>query len=461
MLEVEQILHERYQLHRQLGDNGIRQTWLAKDLQANDNDSSFVVVKLLAFGGKVQWEDLKLFEREAQILQQLNHPRIPKCLDYFSIDDSSLWFALVQRYIPGESLKEKLIKSHRFTEKQVRKIAEDVLSILLHLHKLNPPILHRDIKPSNLIWGEDDEVYLIDFGAVQDKASKEGATFTVVGTYGYAPMEQFGGRAVPASDFYALGTTLIHLLTGIAPADLPQKELRIQFADKVNVNSSFIYWLEKMTEPSPEKRFTTAEDAFTGLKENRVGIRAIIQGVRQPINSRVVVSKSHRNLKIKLPPKTKSSGDVLLYTGGFMFTLVSGLIIMMLTLLFGIGMGNPVLVLFMSPLILAWIAFVDQLLGNVLARQIINITPDFFEIEVLIFNFRRHRKYGRTADIQDVFQSVIHTGKTSFIPSENQSEQEMVTIQTDDRRYSFGLGLSAIECVWLAQEIKDWLKANG
>jgi hypothetical protein len=124
-------------------------------------------------------------------------------------------------------------------------------------------------------------------------------------------------------------------------------------------------------------------------------------------------------------------------------------------------MGNPVLVLFMSPLILAWIAFADQLLGNVLARQIINITPDFFEIEVLIFNFRRHRKYGRTPDIQDVFQSVIHTGKTSFIASENQSEQEMVTIQTDDKRYSFGLGLSAIECAWLAQEIKDWLKANG
>jgi serine/threonine protein kinase len=146
----------------------------------------------LAFGGQIQWEDLKLFEREAQILKQLNHPRIPDYRDYFCIDDRSLWFGLVQKYIPGCSLKEQLASGKRFTERQVRKIAESVLKILIHLHELNPSVLHRDIKPSNLIWGEDEQVYLVDFGAVQDRAAKEGATFTVVGTYGYAPMEQFG-----------------------------------------------------------------------------------------------------------------------------------------------------------------------------------------------------------------------------------------------------------------------------
>jgi serine/threonine protein kinase len=266
MLQAEQILQNRYQLQRQLGNNGVRQTWLATDLQAIDADNSQVVVKLLAFGGTVQWEDLKLFEREAQILKQLNHSRIPKYIDYFCIDDRSLWFGLIQEYIPGESLKEQLVQGKRFTEKQVRKIAAEILNILMHLHELNPAVLHRDIKPSNLIWGEDNHIHLVDFGAVQDRATKEGVTFTVVGTYGYAPMEQFGGRAVPASDLYALGATLVHLLTGTSPSELPQKDLRIQFTERVNISPSFVNWLQKMVEPAPEQRFVTAREALDSLK---------------------------------------------------------------------------------------------------------------------------------------------------------------------------------------------------
>ncbi|MEH1859546.1 MAG: serine/threonine-protein kinase [Nostoc sp.] len=266
MLQPEQILQDRYQIQRQLGNNGIRQTWLAKDLQASNGENSTVVVKLLAFGGTVQWDDLKLFEREAQILKQLNHPRIPRYIDYFCIDDRTLWFGLIQEYIPGESLKEKLAVGKRFSEKRARKIAVEVLNILTYLHELNPGVLHRDIKPSNLIWGDDNRIYLVDFGAVQDKAAREGVTFTVVGTYGYAPMEQFGGRAVAASDLYALGATLIHLLTGTSPCDLPQQDLRLQFTDRVNLSPSFVSWLQKLIEPAPEQRFTSASQALNALK---------------------------------------------------------------------------------------------------------------------------------------------------------------------------------------------------
>ncbi len=264
MLEAEQILHERYQLKQQLGHNAGRQTWLAEDIGVSPPE--LVVVKLLAFGGDVNWDDLKLFEREAQVLKQLNHPRIPKYLDYFNIDDRVLWFGLVHNYIPGSSLKEQLNQGKRFTEGEVRQIAVDVLKILEFLHQLNPAVLHRDIKPSNLILRDDGQIYVIDFGSVQDRASKEGATFTVVGTYGYAPMEQFGGRAVPASDLYGLGATLIHLLTGTAPADLPQRNLRICFKDQVNLSANLISWIQKLTEPAPEQRFKSASEAILALE---------------------------------------------------------------------------------------------------------------------------------------------------------------------------------------------------
>jgi serine/threonine protein kinase len=179
--------------------------------------------------------------------------------------------------------------------KQVRKIAVDVLKILEFLHQLNPAVLHRDIKPSNLIWGEDEQIYLVDFGAVQDRAAKEGATFTVVGTYGYAPMEQFGGRAVPASDLYALGATLIHLLTGTAPADLPQRNLRICFEDQVSLSPNMVSWIEKLTEPAPEQRFKSASEHF------RPGIRYGAQhSYKKPVGeaspSQFVNTSGHGNI---------------------------------------------------------------------------------------------------------------------------------------------------------------------
>ncbi len=263
MLQAEQLLQGRYQLKQKLAQNGSRQTWLAADLATPEQ--TLVIVKFLAFVGDVQWDDLKLFEREAQVLKQLNHSQIPKYWDYFCINEQFLYFGLVQEYIPGLSFKELLNQGKKFTEQQVRQIAVDVLNILIYLHELNPPVLHRDIKPSNLIWSENEQIYLVDFGAVQDKAAKEGATFTVVGTYGYTPMEQFGGRAVPASDLYALGATLIHLLTGIMPADLPQRNLQLQFADRVSSSPSLVWWLQQLSEPV-ERRFSTARIALLALE---------------------------------------------------------------------------------------------------------------------------------------------------------------------------------------------------
>ncbi len=264
MLQAEQILSDRYQLKQKLGQNAGRQTWLADDIQTQPPTP--VIVKLLAFGGEIQWDDLKLFEREAQVLKQLSHSRIPQYRDYFHIDDRSLWFGLVQEYIPGSSLKDVLSEGKKFTEAEIRQIATQILKILTYLHQLNPPVLHRDIKPSNLIFGKNGQVYLVDFGAVQDRAAKEGGTFTVVGSYGYAPVEQFGGRAVPASDLYALGATLIHLITGTAPADLPQNNLRIQFADRVSLSRHLVAWIEKLTDPSVEGRYKTAEEALAALR---------------------------------------------------------------------------------------------------------------------------------------------------------------------------------------------------
>lgn len=110
------------------------------------------------------------------------------------------------------------------------------------------------------------EVYLVDFGSVQTIA-RTSSTMTVVGSYGYMPPEQFNGRATCASDLYSLGATLIYLVTGQHPGDLPQTDLRIEFEQAANISLGFSSWLRHMTEPIMSQRLPSTEDAMRTLEE--------------------------------------------------------------------------------------------------------------------------------------------------------------------------------------------------
>lgn len=296
-----QLLNNRYQLIHLVSKNAGQQTWFATDTASRSQDQ--VVVKLLTINPYMEWDRAELFEREVKILRKLNHPRIPSYRDYF-IQDQVLgskfsWFCLVQSQVPGQSLQQLLKQGKHFTEAEVEKIAIAVLHILIYLHDFEPPILHRDIKPSNLILGEDNQVYLVDFGSVQDQAFSQNTTFVVVGTYGYVPMEQFGGQAVPASDLYALGASLIHLLTGVSPADLPHDNARIQFTHGVSVDRAFVNWIRNLTEPDLSNRFSTARLALDALKNlDKLGMPLIH---RQPKGSCIQLEKSIDQLDVLIP----------------------------------------------------------------------------------------------------------------------------------------------------------------
>jgi len=170
-----------------------------------------------------------------------------------------------------------------------------LLDILVYLHDRHPPVIHRDIKPSNILLGDRSghsigQVYLVDFGSVQTLATRAGQTMTVVGTYGYMPPEQFGGSAVPASDLYSLGCTAISLLTSSHPADLPQLNLQIQFAQEVNLSPDFISWLQKITHPSLDQRFTQVETAKQELNQSRlIKLKSSPLAPQKPMNTRLLV----------------------------------------------------------------------------------------------------------------------------------------------------------------------------
>ena len=267
----QEILANRYKCDRRLGKQAGRQTLLARDLKTQQQ----VVVKLLSFSSDFNWEDLKLFEREVETLKSLSHPAIPQYLDSFEIDTPSRkGFALVQTYIQAKSLQEYLSDGRTFSENEVKQLATALLDILAYLHQRQPPVIHRDIKPSNILLKNRSgnsvgEVYLVDFGAVQTLATQQGKTVTVVGTYGYMPPEQFGGRAVPASDLYGLGATLIALITKQHPADLPQQDLQLEFEQFTELSPAFTSWLKWMTHPSLDRRPASVQIAKEVLVKPR------------------------------------------------------------------------------------------------------------------------------------------------------------------------------------------------
>jgi serine/threonine protein kinase len=298
---IGQVLCDRYQIERQLGQKTGRRTFLAIDLQTELP----VVIKLLIFNNEFIWDDLKLFEREAETLKHLDLPAIPRYLDYFEFDLPKLkGFALVQTYIDAPSLEEVVSSGRRFTESDLQALATSLLDILDYLHSLQPPVIHRDLKPSNILLANRSgnrigEVYLVDFGSVQNVAAKDGGTMTVVGTYGYMPMEQFGGKTVPASDLYSLGATLIYTITGTHPADLPQDDGKIQLPVN-NLSKSWRRWLETITEVSLKKRFAdvnTAKLALARLDDRNLIVR------EKPYGSKIVLTKKADTIDILIPDR--------------------------------------------------------------------------------------------------------------------------------------------------------------
>ncbi|ELS01793.1 serine/threonine protein kinase [Xenococcus sp. PCC 7305] len=477
MWEAGQVISDRYKLKEKFGNSIGRQTWLAQDLASET--SELVIIKLLTFGGNIQWDDVRLFEREAQILQQLNHGQIPKYKDYFSVDEQTLWFGLVEEYIAGNSLKQLLETGTRFGEAEVIKIAQDVLQTLIYLHSFNPPILHRDIKPSNLLLGDDNKVYLVDFGAVQDSFASEGTTFTVVGTYGYAPLEQFGGKTVPASDLYALGITIIHLLTRTAPSNLPNKDLRIQFRDRVTVSPQLANWLDKMIVPAVERRFQTAIAALRYLPDTSQELKTVSSNNvnykldnfnqsdqrNKPAISNIKIKKNSNFIEVIIPDQgfTKIDNFVsslvdninnlipLFVVGGIMIIFSRGIIILLLKILL-----SPTVFLV---LIILWL--VNSNFRNLFIATKIKCDRQQFSIVNSFFGFTKTYR-GITSAINDV--------SIKYVPQNKKQDSlkiDSLIINTEstsklhaNNTYILGHNLSEPELLWLVQELRNWLNNN-
>ena len=294
------ILGGRYRLVELLGQGAGGSTWRASDASGGTQ----VVVKALELRRLEGWKDVELLEREARVLRSLDHERIPRYVDSFREEqDGAAVFVLVQEYIPGTSLQDWVANGWRGTETEIREIGAQILRILGYIHSLQPPLVHRDLNPRNLIRREDGQIFLVDFGGVQDAIRLEsGSSTTVIGTPGYVPMEQYVGRATVRSDHYAFAATLLFLLSHRSPADFPLSNLKIDFSALSGLSRDLELILANWLEPDEARRTLRPEDALA-LLEGREPQPGQPAGAstwrRKPHGSRVEVTETADSLIVR------------------------------------------------------------------------------------------------------------------------------------------------------------------
>ena len=262
-------LAERYRIIRVLGSGGFGQTFVAEDTQ-RPNCPKCVVKQLKPVSQSPKFLKIarRLFETEVSTLLKLGqHDRIPQLLDSFEQGNE---FYLVQEFIEGEPLSKELKRCERLKESQVIELLEDVLPILVFIHRNN--VIHRDIKPGNLIRRRDGKFVLIDFGAVKEIRTQlvtgEKTSLTVgIGTQGYTPSEQLAGKPRYNSDIYALGVTAIQLLTGKSPSELPDDPhtLELIWQNQVKVSAGLAILLNKMVRQYFSRRYQSATEVLYDL----------------------------------------------------------------------------------------------------------------------------------------------------------------------------------------------------
>ncbi|MEQ8168280.1 MAG: tetratricopeptide repeat protein [Candidatus Eremiobacterota bacterium] len=264
------VIIERYRIEELIKSGGMGAVYKGHDLRLHKIIAIKELIKLSMSPGERQ-EDIKRFEREASILANLHHKYLPRVIDYFTVENK---YYLVMDFIEGQDLNTILCSDGdpALPEDRVIPWIIQICEVMDYLHNQSPPIIYRDLKPSNIMALTGDKtIKLVDFGIARSIDPDYYTSNTIIGTLGYAPLEQYQGKAEIRSDIYALGATMHHLLTGKKPVPFDFKPLK-DINNKVSEKTNNI--VMKALSTKPEDRFSSIkefQDALTGRIDIVIG----------------------------------------------------------------------------------------------------------------------------------------------------------------------------------------------
>src|SRR6476469_599679 len=213
-----------------------------------------------------------VFQQEAAILYELQHPQLPRFRGIIAYGDRLF---VVQEYIEGvtcqEWREERLIQHQVFSEAEVMQLFWHVLPVLLHIHSRG--MIHGNLSPASILIRQRDGVpMLTNFGLIREIATDLELYYPGprkhLSLAGYSPKEQLqGGKVYRNSDLYALAATAVVLLTGQEPRSLYNPRRQMWYWEPwATVSPGFAQILNRMLSAKPQNRYASAGKVIRALQ---------------------------------------------------------------------------------------------------------------------------------------------------------------------------------------------------
>lgn len=261
MAFVGQVIDDKYEILKLVGQGGMSKVYLAMDKRLNKQWA----VKEIEKRAKDRNNEIVIQSAiaEANLIKQLDHPAIVRIVDI--IDNGNVIY-IIEDYIEGETLGTILENNGAQPQELVIEWAMQICEALEYLHTRKPAIIYRDMKPANVMLKPDGNIKVIDFGIAREYKDQSLADTVSLGTKGYAAPEQFGGKGQTdaRTDIYCLGVTLYHLLTGQNPCEPPYEIYPIRHWNP-QLSAGLEAIIQKCTQLNPDDRYQSCTELLYAL----------------------------------------------------------------------------------------------------------------------------------------------------------------------------------------------------
>ena len=277
MITKGQKINDRYEIIRSIGEGGMANVYLARDIILERN----VAIKILRGDLAGDEKFVRRFQREALSASSLSHPNI---VEMYDVGEDNGTYYIVMEYVEGMTLKQLIKKRGSLSLSEAIDIMLQITDGIKEAH--DSYIIHRDLKPQNILIKENGEVKITDFGiAMALNSTQLTQTNSVMGSVHYLPPEQASGKgATIKSDIYSMGILFYELLTGKLPfkgdnaVEIALKHMKNDIPSVREINDSIPQSVEniilKATAKNPKNRYESAaemhDDLLTCLNEDKL-----------------------------------------------------------------------------------------------------------------------------------------------------------------------------------------------